>query len=128
MIADGLVSVRAAGPVGVWRAVLDAPVAVEPVLVLTSVDVATTDGTVRRLAAGDGAVQWEADVDGLPTALGVAGPHLYVGTEDGRIVVLDAAGATIRTIDVGLAVVGLAADDTGLVVVTADGRLRGYAP
>ena len=126
VIADGLVSVRAAGALGVWRTVFDAPVAAAPVLRTTGVDVATTDGTVQRLDPASGAARWLTRLDALPTALAGAGAEVLVGTADGRVVVVDDGGRVTRTIDVGAPVAALAATEEGLVVVTADGVIRGY--
>jgi outer membrane protein assembly factor BamB len=122
----GVASVRVTGPQGAWRALLDAPVATTPIPLTGSVTVTTTDGAVHRLDPARGGILWQVQLDVLPTALAATADDVHVGTADGRVVVLDDRGRTTRSIDVGAAVVALAAGGEVVVVVTADGVVRGY--
>jgi outer membrane protein assembly factor BamB len=122
----GAASVRVTGPRGAWRALLDAPVATTPIPLTGSITVATTDGVVHRLDPARGDLLWQAELEVLPTALGATREDVHVGTADGRVLALDDQGHVTRSIDVGAAVVALAADGEVVVVVTADGVVRGY--
>lgn len=122
----GAVSVRVTGPQGAWRALLDAPVATTPIPLTGSITVATTDGTIHRLDPARGDLLWQAELEVLPTAVAATAEDVHVGTADGRVLVLDDEGRTTGSIDVGAAVVALAAGGEVVVVVTADGVVRGY--
>jgi hypothetical protein len=120
-----------------WSTPVDGSNATSPVLneAETTVYVGTNAGTVYALDAATGAVLWTAAVGaGVTDSPALAGGQLYVPTNDGDLVVLDAAGcgggascsplwqaSTGSSISVQPAVAG------GLVFTgSSDGRLHAF--
>jgi hypothetical protein len=91
----------------------------------THVTVATIAGAVVARDRRDGTEMWRAPLGAPVTALVGAGDDVLVGTADGVVVHLDAAGVEVQRLDVGRGPVRAVAALGDTVVVVVDGAAIG---
>ncbi len=116
--------VTARDPIGgsvVWRAELDRMATGPVVLTESAVLLHTLHGEVVALERDGGGVAWRGHVGGVVTSLAAAGDHALVGTRDGTVVQLDAAGREVQRVTVGSAPVTAVAS-AGPTIVAVVGR------
>lgn len=118
-----------------WRTELGRLVTGPVVLTEDTALLDTPYGEVLAIDRADGSLRWRQRVGAPVTALAAAGDHTLVGTRDGTVVQLDAGGVQVQRVTVGstpvtgvasvgptvvatvgLEVVGLRPDGTGLTV------------
>ncbi len=109
-----------------WRAttpvVLDTDLAV---LTSSLVVVAGRDGSLRAWGRDDGVRRWVRDDDHV-TALTAGGDELVVGTDDGRVRVLDEDGAVLQDVRAGRMPVDDVAVVDGQVLVATGAHVVGF--
>jgi outer membrane protein assembly factor BamB len=100
-----------------------------PVIVASSVYVAAKDGTLMRIDAASGRVEWKASANRpLSAGPGAGASLVVVGTDKGEVLAFDASGKPQWTARVSSEVIAPPrVDDNRVIVFSGDGRIYGLA-